>query len=190
MFVVLRWCSWRSEWLRGLYSMHSSSVRPWGLYSLKEHTGPAASRMSPVLNWMKKIRIQRSRWSNLLAQHHERVGSDGGAALAADGKEEWRQLACRNAEGRRAPDPSSNKVKLQKYVFIWWEISGILSVITENQTSASILLFSKCKDVSFQIKGSASYLLCSCSSWPYKAFWCLCDECEWFHWSHWNCWCI
>lgn len=116
MFVVLRWCLWR---FGGFYSVHFSSVHPWRLVQpLRNTAGPAANCISPLQNWMKKIIIQCSRWSNLLAQHHERVGSEGGAAQAADVKGERRWLACRNAEGTSAPDPSSNKIKLQKYPFL------------------------------------------------------------------------
>lgn len=89
---------------------------------------------------MKKIIIQCGRWCNLLAHHHGGAGR-GGVTQTADVRGEWRWSACRNAEGTSAPDPSRDKAKLQKYPFFFgWEISGILSVITEKQAAASILL--------------------------------------------------
>lgn len=134
------WCwddACRGQDCSGCFIMYIFLVYiPVGLYSPKEHTVPVTNCISPAQNWMKKIIIQGSRWSNLLAHHQGRAGA--GAAQAADVRGEWRWSACRNAEGTSAPDPSRDKAKL-KYCFLDGRVQ---SVITAKQTAASILLSS------------------------------------------------
>lgn len=98
------------------------------------------------------ITIQCSRWSNLLSQHREGVGSEGRSVLAALVKGSGGDWHAGMQRGDLLQTPAVIKSSCKNALF-WWEISGILSVIAENQTAASILLSPSVRMCRFRSKG-------------------------------------